>query len=396
MGSETLRGLFSVIPREWDNLITSIQLLHYDIKPELLFESLEHNRGLEFLNLNHVKFTDSLQARRAVLPNLKSFVLDLTDFEYCRSKGESSCTEKDPASISKTLFKSLLFFDKYEAGWPVKDISLQRTNIELTVQTAKLFVLDFSKGRLVCQVLFCSEILESLSLSQEFTLRHLALRNGQLNLRPLQGLETKDLKSLVLESVSLQGGRISELLGKLNSLEDLRLSAVEEAPDAKVYTKSQKIASQSKSESEFDGDEIKPIYDTAMINLQDLPETLKHFCVTKTGFQISKQNQVSRKSSSLSPLRIVFPEDEDLQNRNFKPFKTFPNLETFFCDSCELDVEVLKNFDTIFRNVKRLIFFGEQAISVPLLLKNLPNLQTLFLEILRIGIWREARRIGGT
>jgi len=164
-GTETTYAHFTPIPRQWDNLVTSIQIEYATIEPETLYQSLQQNAGLENLNLTQIRLMGELKTGTYfLLPHIKSFVLDIPSLGCWADEKigaiESACIDKDPAKLTKSQLKTLLFFYKDDADWPVENLYAMKTNVQLTLHTSR-----------VLQV--CERIKTALELSFALNLRKL-------------------------------------------------------------------------------------------------------------------------------------------------------------------------------------------------------------------------------
>jgi hypothetical protein len=75
--SETQLLVFGGLPREWENRVTSIDLLYASLTPNVLLTSLETAKGLISLNMSHVRLEGKGFQGPVILPLLNSFKLDL-------------------------------------------------------------------------------------------------------------------------------------------------------------------------------------------------------------------------------------------------------------------------------------------------------------------------------
>jgi len=202
---------------------------------------------------------------------------------------------------------------------------------------------------------------------EEQILKYLALSKCDLNLGALfprrEGLFSL-LRVLVLDKVNLRGGGLSDILSEAPLLDTVALIVENDlAPSEEGFTN------------------LQTSEDKYAIPLSSIPKTVKHWGSKGISlkFDYAESNNVQQppKSSTLPTfLQISFPGRRRSHSRQKRApsFPTFPRLQTFVCDACELDVGIRENFAQIFPNLKRLIFVGQLGINITELLEKMTKL----------------------
>jgi len=368
-GSESIHSLLSPIPREWDNLVTSVELLYTEIDPDIFLQSLQYNGGISFMNLSHVKFTKKIQ-ERVVLPHLHTFILDKAglDCSGIHEEGVEEC-EDVPREYSKEDIKALIFFDKeYEQSLKLEGIVGLNTNVELTAHTFKLISLHHEEGRLGLQIPFAAEILQNLPPPAEFSLRHLILANCELDLNSVQAEHFKNVRTLMMSNVTITGAQFGRFLKNLHFLQEFRFLANDAEEEEEVEVRGQNEAS-----GECTGN-----VNCTIVYVEDLPQSVRHLAIAQTSLHYAPPPPPG------TPTQIFFPDSPELaaylQRRKLRLDLILPNVETFYCNRCEMDPQIILNFPAMFPSLKRLFLIGEHRLNLTQLMMKLEQCKFVFID----------------
>lgn len=188
-GSEFQFNDITPIPRELENRITSMKLLYMNVDLDVLLNNLEHTRSIQHLNLSHIRMATvdfGSSRRRALLPHLKSFSMDLLN--------QKDLVEdvNNFIEVKEEFIKSCLFFDTtFDQNWRLADLISLNVNVELTIgQYYKILEYNQENGKFIMTNIpdACTSVLANISPG----IRELALTNCKLNLTYVMESEDQD------------------------------------------------------------------------------------------------------------------------------------------------------------------------------------------------------------